>query len=401
MTSSGMVAVVDASPASDRVEILERQARRVHHRVATARRPDSRDAAAMRSRIERHAAAGPGSRRGPGTSGGGGGGGVPSRFSSIHLPRSTGDVRCGYAVTVRMLPWPSSPRRLSSVDRDAPEVAALDVGNAVVPGQPFVEEGVVRRQQIQHAAVLAQDAVEQQLRLAPKRLTQALVEIGEQTRGRASTVGRLRRNSHCPAKLVTSACDRASAQHPPHLLLEDAGLPERAVRIGEVEQLVIRDAAPEKERQPRGQLEIADPSTLAAAAAPAGSRSMRNRNSGLTSMQLERRAGYRPRTRLRTPSLLDRTTAAAADPRRLTGRRYARRASVERIVRGARCLFRRRSLGRQTKMRRRLGVSPGPAALERARDRRLAEIGLVPAVGIVNRPQETAAAAVRRPPTTS
>ena len=47
-----------------------------------------------------------------GTFGGGGGGGVPSMFSSIHLPRSTGDVRFGYDVTVRMLPWPSSPRRV-------------------------------------------------------------------------------------------------------------------------------------------------------------------------------------------------------------------------------------------------------------------------------------------------
>src|SRR4029077_6989240 len=50
-----------------------------------------------------------------GTSGGGGGGGVPSRFSRIHLPRCTTDVRLGYDVTVRMLPCPSRPCRLTSV----------------------------------------------------------------------------------------------------------------------------------------------------------------------------------------------------------------------------------------------------------------------------------------------
>src|SRR4029453_10726524 len=48
-----------------------------------------------------------------GTFGGGGEGGTPRRFVRIHLPRSTGDVRFGYEVTVRMLAWPNSPRRAS------------------------------------------------------------------------------------------------------------------------------------------------------------------------------------------------------------------------------------------------------------------------------------------------
>src|SRR5262249_14466137 len=49
-----------------------------------------------------------------GTFGGGGGGGVPRRFSRINFPLSTGEVRLGYDVTVRILPCPSSPRRFSS-----------------------------------------------------------------------------------------------------------------------------------------------------------------------------------------------------------------------------------------------------------------------------------------------
>ena len=51
-----------------------------------------------------------------GTSGGGGGGGAPRMLSSSHRPRSTGDVRLGYDVTVRMLPCPSSPPRLPSAN---------------------------------------------------------------------------------------------------------------------------------------------------------------------------------------------------------------------------------------------------------------------------------------------
>src|SRR5260370_32268915 len=46
-----------------------------------------------------------------GTSGGGGGGGVPSIASSIHLPRSTGLVRCGYDDTARIADIPNRPPR--------------------------------------------------------------------------------------------------------------------------------------------------------------------------------------------------------------------------------------------------------------------------------------------------
>ena len=38
------------------------------------------------------------------TPGGGTGAGVPSRFSSTHLPRTTGEVRVAIDVTVSMLP---------------------------------------------------------------------------------------------------------------------------------------------------------------------------------------------------------------------------------------------------------------------------------------------------------
>ena len=47
----------------------------------------------------------------PGTFAGGGGGGAPSRFARIHFPRSTGEVRVAYEVTVRTLPCPSTPAR--------------------------------------------------------------------------------------------------------------------------------------------------------------------------------------------------------------------------------------------------------------------------------------------------
>ena len=115
-----------------------------------------------------------------GTSAGGGGGGTPSRFSRIHLPRTTGEVRSGYDVTVRMLPWPSRPRRgLSAGSVHAAEVIALDVRQAVEARDALVDERVVGAQQIERAAVLLHDAAEEELRLALEPLPQRVVEVGE------------------------------------------------------------------------------------------------------------------------------------------------------------------------------------------------------------------------------
>ena len=47
--------------------------------------------------------------------GGGAGGGDPRMLVRIHRPRTTGEVRVEYDVTVRMLPCPSRPIRLGSV----------------------------------------------------------------------------------------------------------------------------------------------------------------------------------------------------------------------------------------------------------------------------------------------
>ena len=68
---------------------------------------------------------------------------------------------------------------------------------------------------------------------------------------------RLRSYSHWPAKFVDERVGLRIGQHPPHLLLEHRRLVQLALR-GEVEQLVVGNAAPEEERQPRRQLEIAD-----------------------------------------------------------------------------------------------------------------------------------------------
>ena len=56
---------------------------------------------------------------------------------------------------------------------------AVDVRDAVVLGEPLVDERVIRRQQIEHAAIFVDDAVEEQLDFALERLAQVVVEIRE------------------------------------------------------------------------------------------------------------------------------------------------------------------------------------------------------------------------------
>ena len=100
-------------------------------------------------------------------------------FSTIHAPRTTGDVRFGADVAVRMLPWPSSPRRgLSGGSCDAAQVGVANAVDAVVRRESLVQIRVVGVEQLEHAAALAQDLGEQELGLVPKRRAQVRVEVG-------------------------------------------------------------------------------------------------------------------------------------------------------------------------------------------------------------------------------
>ena len=100
---------------SHRVEVVEREADRIHPRVAAGA---CRIRAMLGHRFPH--------REAPcrslllsviraGTSAGGGGGGAPRIFDSTYFPRSTGEVRLAYDVSVRMLPWPNSPRLRAAI----------------------------------------------------------------------------------------------------------------------------------------------------------------------------------------------------------------------------------------------------------------------------------------------
>ena len=138
--------------------------------------------------------------------------------------------------------------------RHRPKVAAVDAWHPVVPRQPLIEEGRLRRQQLHHPPVLPHVVVKQQLRLPPERLAQVVVELGKRVdvRGHRPHVPQMQ---PLPGKV---GCQRPGArigQHPSHFRLQHRRVAQ-AARPRCIEQHVVREAAPQKERQPRGELQV-------------------------------------------------------------------------------------------------------------------------------------------------
>ena len=109
---------------------------------------------------------------------------------------------------------------------------------------------------------------------------QVVVEVRELARRPDATLCRLRRSSHCAAKLSTSAFDRGSREHAADLR-SSTPAPSACPASASCEQLVVRDAAPQEERQPRGELDSRRPRRPRPGATLGGSGSSRNRKLGL------------------------------------------------------------------------------------------------------------------------
>ena len=167
---------------------------------------------------------------------------------------------CGSAteVSVRMLPCPSRPRRFGSVSATRAETRAVHVRNPIVSREPFVEERVVGVEQIERAAVLRARCCR---RTAPFHaahdLPQIVVEAREDRRRSGATFSRLRSGATDRRKFVVSASARGSASMRRTCCSRTPGRSQAALRR-QVEQLIVGNAAPQEERQPRRQLEIAD-----------------------------------------------------------------------------------------------------------------------------------------------
>ena len=141
--------------------------------------------------------------------------------------------------------------------RDAAELAAVDPWHVVVPREPLVDEAVVRGHQIEDIAVLVDDAAEEQLDLADHRATQVVVEVGELERI-GLLVAQVAEVQPLAGEILDERMRLRVREHAPHLPIQHRRLLQLAFRR-RVEQVVVRDAAPEEERQPGRQREVRQP----------------------------------------------------------------------------------------------------------------------------------------------
>ncbi len=152
--------------------------------------------------------------------------------------------------------------------RDPPETAAVDPGNAVVPRQPFVDERVVGVQEIDDAAILADGAADKQLGFPLEGLQQAEVVVRDSAPDRRrllrpgadSTTGRRNRR-----RAPRWRAGRPASAAPPARESPDRQLSA----LGQRQQPFVGNAAPQEERQPRGDFH-AGASTQSAAHLPPG-----------------------------------------------------------------------------------------------------------------------------------
>ena len=271
---------VNSSPRTDGIELFEREAKRIDHRVTTRTawiRPVLCQPLPNRRRRDvrlhfREVRVDAGRRRGRGQPENV----VQQEFAAQHRRGAIGIGRRRQQRPVRE----EATSLIGIGERHAPEATAVDSRNSVVPRQPFVDERVVGVEQLDDAAIFPECARDEELGLALEGLQQALVvgriPIGiDDDLAHPAQVQPLRRES-----VNERAVGTRIRQHPAHFALENRRARE-LVALGQVEQALIGDAAPQEERQARGDFKIAQ--AIDRVLASTESRYTRSRKSGSTS----------------------------------------------------------------------------------------------------------------------
>ena len=103
----------------------------------------------------------------------------------------------------------------------APEPAAIHARDPVVASQPFVDERVVRVEELCDAAILAKRAPKQQFGFTLERLQQALV-VGRISIGIDDDLRQSAQVQPLSGESIDEGCPGPRiGQHPPHLSIED------------------------------------------------------------------------------------------------------------------------------------------------------------------------------------
>ena len=111
-------------------------------------------------------------------------------------------------------------------------------------GQPLIEKGVVRIQQVQHGTVFAEEIGEEELGLAQEGLPQVFIEVGEDV-GVGPCAGEIAEKEPLSGEVVDESVGSGVCHHTADLCLQDCRVVQFAL-VGEDQQFVVRDAAPKK-----------------------------------------------------------------------------------------------------------------------------------------------------------
>ena len=148
-----------------------------------------------------------------GTFGGGGGrrGAEDVREHPLATQHRRGAIGIGRHGQQTGMPQDAAPaRRLCLVETDAAEMRAVYSRDAVVPRQSLVDERVVGLQQFPHAA-FSRNWLSTNNSVSFLNASRRFSSNSGNATGSGTMLARSRSRSHCPAKLSTRACARSSA----------------------------------------------------------------------------------------------------------------------------------------------------------------------------------------------
>jgi hypothetical protein len=113
-----------------------------------------------------------------------------------------------------------------------------------VAGEPLIDEGVVGVEQIDEAAIVADDRIKHHFRFAAERAAQVFIEVP----GVGLHVLQLAEIEPLAGEVLDERVGALVSDHPLHLLRERLRIAQPALRR-HLTQFLVRDAAPQEERQ--------------------------------------------------------------------------------------------------------------------------------------------------------
>src|SRR5262245_29983016 len=129
-------------------------------------------------------------------------------------------------------------------DRDFPELGSVDVRDAIEASESFVHERVVGVEQSHDALVFEHDALKEHFGLTLHRFAKVVIEVRVDI-GVGLQSAQIAQEKPLTREVASQRSRSLVPEHAANLLLENGGLAQ-AAGCCEVEQLVVRDAAPEE-----------------------------------------------------------------------------------------------------------------------------------------------------------